>query len=43
MELEWDSDFNFTSEENIATSLNLPEAMSDHHQRHLELLIIKKH
>jgi hemerythrin-like metal-binding protein len=31
------ADFHFTSEENIATSCNLP-GVSSHHQRHLELL-----
>jgi hemerythrin-like metal-binding protein len=31
------ADFHFTSEENIATSCNLP-GVSGHHQRHLELL-----
>ena len=37
-ELKKYADFHFTSEENIATSLNLPEVISAHHQRHLELL-----
>ena len=36
-ELRKYADFHFTSEENIATSCNLP-AVSRHHQRHLELL-----
>ena len=31
------ADFHFTSEENIATSCNLP-GVSGHHQRHIELL-----
>ena len=38
IELKKYADFHFTSEENIAISLNLPEVMSEHHQRHLELL-----
>ena len=37
-ELKKYADFHFSSEENIAISLNLPEVMSEHHQRHLELL-----
>ncbi len=37
IELRKYADFHFTSEENIATSCNLP-AVSSHHQRHLELL-----
>ena len=37
MELRKYADFHFTSEENIATSCNLP-GVSSHHQRHLELL-----
>jgi hemerythrin-like metal-binding protein len=36
-ELEKYVDFHFTSEENIATSLNLP-GVSGHHERHRELL-----
>ena len=36
-ELKKYADFHFTSEENIATSCNLP-GISSHHQRHLELL-----
>ena len=36
-ELRKYADFHFTSEENIATSCNLP-GVSSHHQRHLELL-----
>ena len=36
-ELEKYADFHFTSEENIATSLNLP-GVSGHHERHRELL-----
>ncbi len=36
-ELRKYADFHFTSEENIATSCNLPE-VSGHHQRHSELL-----
>jgi hemerythrin-like metal-binding protein len=36
-ELRKYADFHFTSEENIATSCNLP-GVSDHHQRHKELL-----
>ena len=36
-ELRKYADFHFTSEENIATSCNLP-AVSGHHQRHIELL-----
>ena len=36
-ELRKYADFHFTSEENIATSCNLPD-VSSHHQRHLELL-----
>jgi hemerythrin len=36
-ELRKYADFHFTSEENIATSCNLP-GVSGHHQRHLELL-----
>ena len=38
IELHKYADFHFTSEENIATSHNLPENISSHHQRHLELL-----
>jgi len=38
IELKKYADFHFTSEENIATSHNLPEVISSHHQRHLELL-----
>ena len=38
IELKKYADFHFTSEENIATSHNLPENISSHHQRHLELL-----
>ena len=38
IELKKYAEFHFTSEENIATSHNLPEAISSHHQRHLELL-----
>ena len=37
-ELRKYADFHFTSEENIATSHNLPEDISNHHERHLELL-----
>ena len=37
-ELKKYADFHFTSEENLATSHNLPEDISSHHQRHLELL-----
>ena len=37
IELRKYADFHFTSEENIATSCNLP-GVSGHHQRHLELL-----
>ena len=37
IELRKYADFHFTSEENIATSCNLP-GVSSHHQRHLELL-----
>ena len=37
-ELRKYADFHFTSEENIATSHNLPENISSHHQRHSELL-----
>ena len=37
-ELRKYADFHFTSEENIATPHNLPEDISRHHQRHLELL-----
>ena len=37
MELRKYADFHFTSEENIATSCNLP-GVSSHHQRHLVLL-----
>lgn len=37
IELKKYADFHFTSEENIATSCNLP-GVSGHHQRHLELL-----
>jgi hemerythrin-like metal-binding protein len=37
IELRKYADFHFTSEENIATSFNLP-GVSGHHQRHLELL-----
>ena len=37
IELRKYADFHFTSEENIATALNLP-GISSHHQRHLELL-----
>jgi len=37
-ELKKYADFHFTSEENIATSHNIPEDISSHHQRHLELL-----
>lgn len=37
IELKKYADFHFTSEENIATSCNLP-GVSVHHQRHLELL-----
>ena len=37
IELKKYADFHFTSEENIATSFNLP-GVSGHHQRHLELL-----
>ena len=36
-ELRKYADFHFTSEENIATSCNLP-GVSSHHQRHSELL-----
>ena len=36
-ELRKHADFHFTSEENIATSCNLP-GVSSHHHRHLELL-----
>jgi hemerythrin len=36
-ELRKYADFHFTSEENIATSCNLP-GVSGHHQRHQELL-----
>jgi len=36
-ELKKYADFHFTSEENIATSINLP-GVSAHHHRHLELL-----
>jgi len=36
-ELRKYADFHFTSEENIATSLNL-SGVNSHHQRHLELL-----
>lgn len=36
-ELRKYADFHFTSEENIATSCNLP-GVSGHHQRHSELL-----
>ncbi len=36
-ELRKYTDFHFTSEENIATSCNLP-GVSGHHQRHMELL-----
>ena len=36
-ELRKYADFHFTSEENIATSYNLP-GLSGHHRRHLELL-----
>ena len=36
-ELRKYADFHFTSEENIATSCNLP-GISAHHQRHTELL-----
>ena len=35
VELKKYAEFHFTSEENIATSHNLPEAISSHHQRHL--------
>ena len=38
IELKKYADFHFTSEENIATPHNLPEDISRHHQRHLELL-----
>jgi hemerythrin len=38
IELKKYADFHFTSEENIATSHNLPEDISSHHQRHSELL-----
>jgi hemerythrin len=38
IELKKYADFHFTSEENIATSHNLPEVISSHHQRHIELL-----
>ena len=37
IELRKYADFHFTSEENIATSCNLP-GVSSHHQRHVELL-----
>jgi len=37
IELRKYADFHFTSEENIATSCNLP-GVSGHHQRHIELL-----
>jgi len=37
LELRKYADFHFTSEENIATSINLP-GVSDHHRRHNELL-----
>ena len=37
IELRKYADFHFTSEENIATSCNLP-GVSGHHQRHSELL-----
>ena len=37
VELRKYAEFHFTSEENIATSCNLP-GVSSHHQRHLELL-----
>ena len=37
IELRKYADFHFTSEENIATSCNLP-GVSTHHQRHSELL-----
>ena len=37
IELRKYADFHFTSEENIATSCNLP-GVSGHHQRHVELL-----
>ena len=32
------AEFHFSSEENIATSYNIPESISRHHQRHVELL-----
>jgi hemerythrin len=37
-ELKKYADFHFTSEENLATSHNLPEDIRSHHLRHLELL-----
>ena len=37
IELKKYADFHFTSEENIATSCNLP-GVSNHHQRHSEIL-----
>ena len=37
IELRKYADFHFTSEENIATALNLP-GISGHHQRHMELM-----
>ena len=37
-ELRKYADFHFTSEENLAISHNIPAVMSEHHQRHLELL-----
>ena len=37
IELRKYADFHFTSEENIATALNLP-GISSHHQRHMELM-----
>ena len=41
-ELGKDADFHFTSEENIATSCNLP-GVSGHHLRHAELVEEFKH
>jgi hemerythrin len=38
IELKKYADFHFTSEENLAISHNIPAVMSEHHQRHLELL-----
>jgi len=38
IELKKYAEFHFTSEENIAAPHHLPEDISDHHQRHLELL-----